>query len=149
MDRPFPAYNGDEPYIFVSYSHKDNRSVYPELAWLKEQGINIWIAVSVLFDQQPDTSPEAPVAVEADEPMQIPLEERLSAACSIAVLPFTNLSANEETGFLAKGLSEDILDRLAKWEGMNVATPSASFQFDGEGQDLEQVAQNLNVTYLL
>ena len=42
MDRPFPAYNGDEPYVFVSYAHSDTSAVYPELVWLKDSGVNIW-----------------------------------------------------------------------------------------------------------
>ncbi len=42
MDRPFPAYKGEEPYVFVSYAHKDVSLVYPELTWLNNQGINIW-----------------------------------------------------------------------------------------------------------
>jgi hypothetical protein len=42
MERPFPAYTGDEPYIFVSYAHEDAELVYPEIQWLKDQGFNIW-----------------------------------------------------------------------------------------------------------
>jgi adenylate cyclase len=42
MDRPFPAYNGDEAYVVVSYSHDDSSAVFPELIWLKELGFNIW-----------------------------------------------------------------------------------------------------------
>ena len=42
MDKPFPAYSGDEPYIFVCYAHDDSALVYPEIAWLDEQGTNIW-----------------------------------------------------------------------------------------------------------
>jgi hypothetical protein len=42
MNRPFSAYTGDEPYAFVSYSHRDSSGVYPELVWLKESGFNIW-----------------------------------------------------------------------------------------------------------
>ena len=29
--RPLPAYNGDEPYIFVTYSHEDSDLVYPQI----------------------------------------------------------------------------------------------------------------------
>jgi tetratricopeptide (TPR) repeat protein len=39
---PFPAYEGDAPYIFVCYSHADAAIVYPELVWLREQGFNLW-----------------------------------------------------------------------------------------------------------
>ena len=42
MEKPFAAYSGNEPYIFVSYSRKDSSSVYPELKWLNEVGFNIW-----------------------------------------------------------------------------------------------------------
>ena len=42
MERPFPAYEGSEPYIFVSYSHEDAAAVYPEIEWLRQQGVNIW-----------------------------------------------------------------------------------------------------------
>jgi hypothetical protein len=42
MDRPFSAYKGDDPYIFVSYSHGNSSAVYAELIWLKESGFNIW-----------------------------------------------------------------------------------------------------------
>lgn len=39
---PFEAYNGKDPYIFVSYSHADSPLVYPEMASLWEQGYRIW-----------------------------------------------------------------------------------------------------------
>ncbi|MCZ6869785.1 MAG: TIR domain-containing protein, partial [Gammaproteobacteria bacterium] len=42
MERPFPAYKGDEPYIFVSYAHADDEIVYPEIQWLHDQGFNVW-----------------------------------------------------------------------------------------------------------
>ncbi len=42
MDKPFAAYTGDEPYVFVCYSHEDSDVVFPEVQWLKDQGFNIW-----------------------------------------------------------------------------------------------------------
>jgi hypothetical protein len=42
LDKPFPAYEGDEPYVFVCYAHDDAKIVYPEILWLRDQGINIW-----------------------------------------------------------------------------------------------------------
>ena len=42
MDKPFPAYQGTDPYVFVCYAHDDNDVVYPEITWLRDQGINIW-----------------------------------------------------------------------------------------------------------
>ena len=42
MERPFSAYSGDDPYIFVSYAHDDAAIVYPEITRLRDQGFNIW-----------------------------------------------------------------------------------------------------------
>ncbi len=42
MEKPFPAYDGDEPYVFVCYAHVDAEFVYPEMRWLRESGVNLW-----------------------------------------------------------------------------------------------------------
>ena len=42
VDRPFHAYRGDEPFVFVSYDHEDGDVVYPEIAALHAHGFNIW-----------------------------------------------------------------------------------------------------------
>jgi hypothetical protein len=42
LETPFAAYRGDEPCIFVCYAHEDSDVVYPEMAWLREQGLNLW-----------------------------------------------------------------------------------------------------------
>lgn len=41
-NNPLPACTGDEPYVFVSYSHSDEEIVYPEIRWLQDQGFNVW-----------------------------------------------------------------------------------------------------------
>ena len=42
MEKPFPAYRGNEPYVFVSYSHADGDAVFPEIRQLQERGVNVW-----------------------------------------------------------------------------------------------------------
>ena len=42
MEKLFPAYTGNEPYVFVCYAHEDSEIVYPEIVWLREQGTNLW-----------------------------------------------------------------------------------------------------------
>ncbi len=39
---PFAAYEGEDPYLFVSYSHQDAHLVYPEMSQLRATGYNIW-----------------------------------------------------------------------------------------------------------
>ena len=40
-DKPFEAYPGNEPYIFVSYAHADSDVVYPEIKWLHDTGFRV------------------------------------------------------------------------------------------------------------
>lgn len=42
MRPPFRAYDGDQPYVFVSYAHADKEVVYPEIEHLHRLGYRIW-----------------------------------------------------------------------------------------------------------
>ena len=42
MEKPFPAYQGDDPHVFVCYAHADADLVYREIVWLRDQGFHIW-----------------------------------------------------------------------------------------------------------
>ena len=42
MSIPFKAYQGSDPFIFVSYAHKDKKIVYPEIKRFYEFGYRIW-----------------------------------------------------------------------------------------------------------
>ena len=41
MNRPI-AYSGDEPYLFISYAHKDSERVLPVILSLQEKGFRVW-----------------------------------------------------------------------------------------------------------
>ena len=41
MEKP-SANPVEEPFVFVCYAHDDAASVYPEIAWLQAQGVNVW-----------------------------------------------------------------------------------------------------------
>ena len=40
--KPFPAYEGDGPFFFVSYAHDDDKAIYAEMDWIHEAGFNLW-----------------------------------------------------------------------------------------------------------
>ena len=68
---------------------------------------------------------------------------------SIAVLPFINMSGDEENEYFSDGLSEELLNVLAKIPKLHVAGRTSSFQFKGENQDLRNIGQLLNVANVL
>ena len=72
-----------------------------------------------------------------------------SAAASIAVLPFVNMSADKEQEYFSDGLAEEMLSSLAKIPGLHVAGRTSAFQFKGKNEDLRVIGQRLNVATVL
>jgi adenylate cyclase len=68
---------------------------------------------------------------------------------SIAVLPFVNMSTDPENEFFSDGLSEEILNSLARIDGMQVVGRTSSFQFKGKNEDLRAVGEKLGVATVL
>jgi len=68
---------------------------------------------------------------------------------SIAVLPFVNMSREEENEHFADGLSEELLNVLAKINGLRVASRTSAWTFKGTRTDIPTIAQKLGVAHLL
>ena len=68
---------------------------------------------------------------------------------SIAVLPFVNRSRDEEDEYFADGLTDELLNVLAKIRGLRVSARTSAFQFKGKHEDLAVIGQKLNVATLL
>jgi eukaryotic-like serine/threonine-protein kinase len=75
--------------------------------------------------------------------------ESREAAPSIAVLPFTNMSADPEQEYFCEGMAEEILNALTRIEGLRVASRSSAFQFKGKGLDIRRVGEALKVKTVL
>jgi serine/threonine protein kinase/tetratricopeptide (TPR) repeat protein len=68
---------------------------------------------------------------------------------SIAVLPFVNMSRDEENEYFSDGLSEELLNVLAKIPELKVTGRTSSFAFKGKQEDLRDIGQKLGVATLL
>ncbi len=68
---------------------------------------------------------------------------------SIAVLPFDNISERQEDEYLAEGLAEDILHRLAIINDLHVASRTAAFELDISDLDISEIGLRLGVKSLL
>jgi adenylate cyclase len=67
----------------------------------------------------------------------------------VAVLPFANLSVDQEQDFLADGLAEDIITALSGSADLFVIARHSSFSFRGKIDDLGSVASELGVRYIV
>ena len=68
---------------------------------------------------------------------------------SIAVLPFANMSADPEQEYFCDGLAEELIDALARLEGLRVVARTSAFQFRGKEIDLRDVGKKLRVNTVL
>src|SRR5438128_3288275 len=64
---------------------------------------------------------------------------------SIAVLPFLDLSQAKDQEYFCDGMSEEILDALAKVDGLRVVARTSSFSFKGKNPDVSDLGKKLNV----
>jgi TolB-like protein len=68
---------------------------------------------------------------------------------SIAVLPFINMSSDPEQDYFSDGISEEILNLLARVKELRVISRSSAFAYRGADINMPEVAEALNVTYVL
>ena len=68
---------------------------------------------------------------------------------AIAVLPFTNMSADPEQEYFSDGLAEDIITALTHWRSFPVIARNSSFAYKDKAVDIKQVGHELGARYLL
>ena len=68
---------------------------------------------------------------------------------SIAVLPFVNMSSDQEQEWFSDGLTEELLNALARTPDLLVAARTSSFKFKGSAEDVPTIAKALGVAHIL
>jgi serine/threonine protein kinase/Flp pilus assembly protein TadD len=73
----------------------------------------------------------------------------VSAAKSVAVLPFTNMSNDAENEYFTDGMAEEIINALNKVQSLRVAARTSSFAFKGKNEDVGEIGKKLKVSTVL
>ena len=68
---------------------------------------------------------------------------------SIAVLPFLNMSGDEEQDYFADGFTEDLITDLSKIAGLRVISRNSVFAYKGKPIEIKEVARAFDVGYVL
>ena len=113
-------------------------------------GVLLVVAIGMLvFDRYVERKP-AQVTVDAQTaaPSVAPPRAR-SGPASIAVLPFVNMSDDKANDYFSDGLSEELLNVLAKVQGLRVIARTSSFAFKGKDATIADVAKALGVDHVL
>lgn len=68
---------------------------------------------------------------------------------SIAVLPFVNMSSSHEVEYFSDGITEEIINALAKIPELKVTSRTSSFSFKGTQSTIPEIGKQLNVSIIL
>ncbi len=125
-------------------------SIAPETGRKLNRATMIILAIAVgflLFDKFVITERPAPVSSAASQAESG--DAKAGQRPSIAVLPFVNMSADADNEYFSDGLSEELLNVLAKIPDLQVAGRTSSFAFKGQNEDLRSIGEQLNVQHIL
>ena len=118
----------------------DNGKTQASIRTVHGRGYKFNAAVTVL---SAGGSPDGPALLNLEESVSIPDKP------SIAVLPFKNLSDHQEQDYFSDGITEDIITELSRFSILHVVARYSSFAFKGEKVDIKEVAEKLDVQYVV
>ena len=101
-------------------------------------GIVVWQT------SEPPPAPAPEAVAEPEDPIL-----RMPTGPSIAVLPFDNLSGDEQQEYFSDGLTEDIITALSRFGEIRVVSRNSTFQYKGQPVDVRQVGEELGADYVL
>ena len=110
-----------------------------------------FIAPVTCSDETTVPEAEAPIAMRSTEGGEAPLTPAVggSVTVPVAVLPFANMSGDPEQAYFSDGITEDIITELSRWRMLAVRSRAATFRFRGAAVDVQQVARELQVRFIV
>jgi TolB-like protein/Tfp pilus assembly protein PilF len=132
-----------------------NRSVTGDTGRRLDRTIIVFLAFAVVFllaerfIVREDISASIPTSEVVMEQAGVSSQDAISSKRSVAVLPFVNMSSDPEQEYFSDGLSEELLNRLAKNDQLHVAARTSSFQFKGQNLDIGTIGRQLKVDNVL
>jgi len=106
-------------------------------------GFLVTIVLSWVFDWTPRGLQRTENAVGSPNSAVLP------SAASVAVLPFVNMSGDPNNEYFSDGLTEELLNVLAKIKSLKVAARTSSFHFKGQTGDIAEIGRRLGVATVL
>ena len=104
------------------------------------RGYRFTAEVQVVHSNDPSA---AGIDVAGDKPRS------LTDRPSIAVMPFANMSGDQEQEYFSDGITEDVITKLSRFEDLFVIARNSSFTYKNQRADVKVVAQELGVRFIL
>jgi adenylate cyclase len=100
------------------------------------QAVRVYSLIRTAGTVSPGVAPAGKVPPLTDKP-------------SIAVLPFTNMSRDQDQQYLSDGITEDIITELSRFHSLLVIARNSSFQFRGSAVEIAEVHRKLGARYVV
>jgi TolB-like protein/Flp pilus assembly protein TadD len=110
--------------------------------------IGLLLIAVIYFFLEPRMS-KGPAEPGEETPAVVDVSPARSAAISVAVLPFVNMSNDEDNEYFSDGISEELLNVLVRIKGLRVPSRTSSFAFKGRNMDIAEIASALGVDHIL
>jgi len=91
----------------------------------------------------------APGVVEPPAVAEKAKNEAPTTGASVAVLPFMNMSSDQEQEYFSDGITEEVINALVKIPGLSVPARTSVFAYKGHMQDVREIGRELNVEHVL
>jgi len=98
---------------------------------------------------QTGSPPSAAIPASSSLPPDSTAGDPLPPPHSVAVLPFLDMSEKKDQEYFSDGLTEELIDRLARVVHLKVIARTSSFQFKGKSEDVRSIAAKLGVANIL
>ncbi len=85
----------------------------------------------------------------ANDPVSEPIGRGRGHSPSIAVLPFADMSPNKDQEYFCDGITEELINALARIDGLHVVARTSTFEFKGKALDVRKIGAQLNVETVL
>ena len=108
----------------------------------------VWERQSLVSQSELESEPVAE-QIDVPDPAEFIEADATTNRRSIAVIPFVYMSPDKEREWFADGLTEEILNSLARTPDLLVAARTSSFTFKGSNEDIPTIAKALGVNHIL
>jgi eukaryotic-like serine/threonine-protein kinase len=154
----YETLSGDLPFLGESMPVLVQSILFEDVDWSRVAGIEPLARIEsvlrkLLAKDRSDRYASTDELIENLKALSAPHSRRETSSLTddrcIAVLPFVNLNREENTEYFSDGLTDELINALAQFEGLRVVSRRSAFQFKGQSVSIKSIGEQLKVPTVL
>lgn len=141
VDQPATAAGGDDSETLNETSTR----APPSLQWQNRSRLIVYVValiavIAVIILLRPSSTPDT---------VSTTGTEVTNDKASLLVLPFSNSNKVKEQEYFSDGITDDLINDLSQYSGLNVMARRTTYSYKNRTTDIQTIAHNLGVTYVV